>query len=229
MIGHQWLVVLIGIAVALLLTWLLLIAALAIRRPKGKMLQLEAAYRQFSSTGAVPGRNQRLRLKLLVLAVLVILNVVWLGLLLSRVPGEQAVESTSTQSGTSGPPSSGAGPSRASDPRPPTSTSTPGAGGNAGSGSAEQEAIQLENSAGSARPFQTVRIQGTYRGGADTLLRVQRWEGGKWLDFPLPTKTDQSGQFTAYVELGQPGRYRLRVLDPDSGATSKPFLLVIKG
>jgi hypothetical protein len=229
MIGHQWLVVLIGIAVALLLTWLLLIAALAIRRPKGKMLQLEAAYRQFSSTGAVPGRNQRLRLKLLVLAVLVILNVVWLGLLLSRVPGEQAVESTSTQSGTPGPPSSGAGPSRASDPRPPTSTSTPGAGGNAGSGSAEQEAIQLENSAGSAKPFQTVRIQGTYRGGADTLLRVQRWEGGKWLDFPLPTKTDQSGQFSAYVELGQPGRYRLRVLDPESGATSKPFVLVIKG
>jgi hypothetical protein len=229
MTGHQWLEVPIGIAVALLLTWLLLIAALAIRRPKGKMLQLEAAYRQFSSTGALPGRNQRLRLKLLVLSVLVILNVVWLGLLLSRVPGEQAVESTSSQSATPGPPSSGAGPSRASDPRPPTSTSTPGAGDNAGSGSAEQEIIQLKNSAAAAKPFQTVRIQGTYRGGADTFLRVQRWEGGKWLDFPLPAKTDQSGQFTAYVELGQPGRYRLRVLDPHSGATSKPFVLVIKG
>jgi hypothetical protein len=36
---------------------------------------------------------------------------------------------------------------------------------------------------------------------------VQRREGGKWLDFPLPTKTDESGWFTAYVELGQPGRY----------------------
>ena len=47
-----------------------------------------------------PSRNQRLRLKLLVLAVLVILNVVWLGLLLSRAPGERAVESTSTQSAT---------------------------------------------------------------------------------------------------------------------------------
>jgi hypothetical protein len=229
MTGHQWLEVPIGIAVALLLTWLLLIAALAIRRPKGKMLQLEAAYRQFSSTGALPGRNQRLRLKLLVLAVLVILNVIWLGLLLSRVPGEQAVESTSTQSATPGPPSSSGGPSLTSDPAPPTSISTPGAGDNAGSGSAEQETIQLKNSAAAAKPFQTVRIQGTYRGGADTFLRVQRWEGGKWLDFPLPTKTDQSGQFTAYVELGQPGRYRLRVLDPHSGATSKPFVLVIKG
>ena len=55
---------------------------------------------------------------------------------------------------------------------------------------------------------------------ADTFLRVQRWEGGKWLAFPLPTKTDQSGQFTAYVEFGQPGRYQLRILDPGSGVTS---------
>ena len=86
----------------------------------------------------------------------------------------------------------------------------------------------MEDSAVSAKPFQTVRIQGTYRGGADTFLRVQRWEAGKWLAFPLPTKTDQSGQFTAYAELGQPGRYQLRVLDPDSGVTSKPFVLVIE-
>jgi hypothetical protein len=45
----------------------------------------------------------------------------------------------------------------------------------------------------------------------------------------MPTTTDQSGEFTAYVELAQPGRYRLRVLDPNSGVTSKPFVLVIKG
>jgi hypothetical protein len=32
-----------------------------------------------------------------------------------------------------------------------------------------------------------------------------------------------------HVELGQPGPYRLRVLDPDSGVTSKPFVLVIEG
>jgi hypothetical protein len=92
-----------------------------------------------------------------------------------------------------------------------------------------ESTIRLEDLAGSARPFQTVRIQGTYRGGAGTFLRVQRWEGGKWLAFPLPTKTDQSGRFTAYVELGQPGRYRLRVLDPESGVTSKTFVLAITG
>ena len=61
------------------------------------------------------------------------------------------------------------------------------------------------------------------------MLRVELWEGGTWQAFPLPTKTDRTGRFTAYVELGRPGRYRLRVLDPDSGVTSKPFVLVIKG
>jgi hypothetical protein len=58
---------------------------------------------------------------------------------------------------------------------------------------------------------------------------VQRWEGGRWVDFPLPTKTDQTGQFTAYVDVGGPGRYRVRVLDPNSDLTSKPSELVIKG
>jgi hypothetical protein len=224
---HQGLEVLIGIAVALLLTWLLLIAAIAIRRHKGKELQLEAAYRRFSPSGNLPGRNRRLRLTLLVLAALVILNLVWLGLLLYRAPGERAVESAPTQNAAPGGPSSSTGPS-ASDPRiTPPSTTTPGAGANTGSGSAE--AIQLEDLADSARPFQTVRIQGTYHGGANTFLRVQRWEGGKWLAFPLPTKTDQSGRFTTHVEFDQPGRYQLRVLDPNSGVTSKPFVLVIKG
>ena len=214
MADHQGLEVLIGIAVALLLTWLLLIAALAIGSRKDKTRQLAAAYQRFSSSDALPGRNRRMGLKLLVLAVLVILNVAWLGLLLSREPGELAVESTSTQSATPSGLSSSAGPSPAPDPK---------------NGSEEEQTIQLEDVADSARPFETVRIQGTYHGGADTFLRVQRWQGGKWLDFPLPTKTDQSGHFTAYVEFGQPGRYRLRVLDPDSGVTSKPFVLVITG
>ena len=93
----------------------------------------------------------------------------------------------------------------------------------------QEPTIQLEDLADSARPFEAIRIQGTYRGGAGTFLRVQRWEGGEWVDFPLPTKTDQSGQFITQAEFGQPGLYRLRVLDPDSGVASKPFVLVIKG
>ena len=115
-------------------------------------------------------------------------------------PAPTALPATITSTAPAGPPSSSTGPT-----------------------------IQLENPADAAKPFQTVQIQGTYRGGADTSLRVQRWEAGRWLDFPLPTRTDQAGQFTAYVELGEPGRYRVRVLDPNSGVTSKPSELVIKG
>src|SRR5215212_11813403 len=92
----------------------------------------------------------------------------------------------------------------------------------------DESTIQVKGSAASARPFQTVRIEGEYPRGADTYLRVQRWDEGEWLAFPIPTKTDQSGQFTAYVELGQPGRYPLRVLDPDSGTTSKTFVILIE-
>ena len=178
--------------------------------------------------GAVSGGDERLRLELLVGAALVVLSLFLLGILLFRAPGERAVESTSTQGAIPGGLSSSAGPSPTSDPRnTPASTTTPRAGGNTGSGSAK-ETIRVEDVVDSARPFQTVGIQGTYRGGVDTFLRVERWEGGKWLAFPLPTKTDQSGQFTAYVEFGQPGRYRLRMLDPNSRLTSKPFVLVIK-
>jgi hypothetical protein len=93
----------------------------------------------------------------------------------------------------------------------------------------EDSTIQLEDLAESAKPLEAVRIQGTYRGGAGTFLRLQRWEGDQWLDFPLPTKTDQAGHFITQAEFGRPGRYRLRMLDPDSGVTSKPFVVVIKG
>ena len=93
---------------------------------------------------------------------------------LSSEPAPSALPATIATSATAGPPSSSAGSSQASDSRPPTSTTTPDAGDNTGSGSAEQETIQLEDPAASAKPFQTVQIQGTYRGGADTSLRVQR-------------------------------------------------------
>jgi hypothetical protein len=106
----------------------------------------------------------------------------------------------------------------------PTVTATPAA---TPTKPTSEPTIQLEDLPNSAEPFQTVRIEGTYRSGPDRFLQVQRWEGGKWLAFPVPTKTDKSGKFTAYVELEQPGRYRLRVLDPGSGLTSKSFAVVI--
>jgi serine acetyltransferase len=139
-----------------------------------------------------------------------------------------AGSSPSTQGATPSGQASSAGPSPASDPRPSSSATTPSARDNTGSAAAPK-AIQMDDPTLSAKPFETVRISGTFRGGADTFLRVQRREAGKWLAFPLPAKTDQSGHFTTYVDLGRPGRYQLRLLDPVSGVTSKPFVLVIRG
>jgi hypothetical protein len=128
---------------------------------------------------------------------------------------------------TGGPPPSAAQ-SAATDTPQPRTTTKPTVGEPSSPAPPEEKAIRFVTPADSTRPFHAVRIEGTYRGGADTVLRVLRWQGGSWLPFPLPAKTDQSGRFTTYVEFGQPGRYRLRVADPYSGVKSEPFVLVVK-
>ena len=152
-----------------------------------------------AASAEAPRRRGKRRVAIAALAAALITVVAPSMAWLVGEPAPAALPATIASSAPSGPPSSSAG-----------------------------RVIQLENPADAAKPFQTVEIQGTYRGGADTSLRVQRWEGGEWLDFPLPAVTDQAGQFTAYVELGQPGRYRLRLVDPNSGVTSTPSELVIK-
>jgi hypothetical protein len=104
--------------------------------------------------------------------------VIALGFLLSRARGERAVESISTKCEPGGVLSSG-DPAAASGPR---------------SGSVEEgETIQVDDVADSGRPFETVRIQGTYRGGADTFLRLQRWrEASGWTSHYPPRPTSRA-------------------------------------
>jgi hypothetical protein len=104
---------------------------------------------------------------------------------------------------------------------------SPGPQAGASAGSAAAGVIEVAPATTSAEPFEAVRIEGRHDARAGTFLRVQRWERGSWRAFPLPTRTDASGSFTAHVEFGRPGRYRLRVVDPGSGATSEPFELQI--
>ncbi len=166
--------------------------------------------------GPVPTRNPA-RNKRLVSAGLaaIALSAALVGALSvsSRDAGELTAQSVATDTATAS-----------------TTASKPTSGASTGSTDTESDesTIQVKGLAASARPFQTVRIQGKYPGRADTYLRVQHWDEGAWLAFPLPTKTDQSGKFTAYVELEQPGRYPLRVVDPNSGTTSKTFVILIE-
>jgi len=89
--------------------------------------------------------------------------------------------------------------------------------------------IELEERFYTAQPTETLKIAGRYsRSEVPALLRVQRKQQDAWASFPLPTRTDRSGNFSAYVELGKPGRHRLRVVDPQTGAASSVITVAIR-
>jgi hypothetical protein len=76
------------------------------------------------------------------------------------------------------------------------------------------------------RPFETVDIPGRYRGVQGSReLRVQLLRDHVWRQFPLPVVTRQSGEFRAYVYVGKPGTYRLRIVDPAERRSSKSLTL----
>ena len=179
------------------------------------------------ATVDAPRRPDRRRLAILLgLAAALVIGIAAATAWLTNEPASTGLPAPITQSAIPGEPQPTAGAPQGSDPGPPTATAT--SGDETGSGSSEDKTIRVVDPVNSAKPFQIVRIDGTYPGKAGTFLRVERFEDGRWLDFPVPTTTDQAGKFTAYVEFGQPGRYRLRVLDPESGVKSEPFVLVVK-
>jgi hypothetical protein len=116
------------------------------------------------------------------------------------------------------------------DAEPLPSTPNPQATGSDGSPSAEVAAIEIYGDrAIKAQPFETVRIRGTYHGGAEAFLRVDVREGARWVPYPFRPKTDHLGRFITHIELGEPGPHWLRVVDPRTELTSEPFVLVIAG
>jgi cytoskeletal protein RodZ len=88
--------------------------------------------------------------------------------------------------------------------------------------------IQLDDTFYFARPFEAVQVAGTYLGpGQGAKIQVQLNDGHRWVPFPLPATTDRAGQFTAHVEWGAVGRYRLRVVDPRTKTSSTVATLYI--
>lgn len=92
----------------------------------------------------------------------------------------------------------------------------------------DQPRIELAAATYSGPAFETIPITGVLRGApAGTTLRVQLRQDARWQPFPLPTTTDADGRFTAYVELGTPGTYELRVRDPSTEQVSPVVTLEI--
>ena len=102
-------------------------------------------------------------------------------------------------------------------------TNDPGAGT-----TSSRYQIQLTDTSYFARPFEAVQVSGTYRGtGRRTRLQLQLHDGRRWVPFPLPATTDRAGRFTAHLEWGAVGRYRLRVVDPRTRSVSPVATLLI--
>jgi hypothetical protein len=82
----------------------------------------------------------------------------------------------------------------------------------------------------SARPqhassFERIYLSGSYRGGEGRTLQVQRFQGG-WSSFPVTT-TVRAGSFSTYVQSGNSGPNRFRVVDPSTGRASNQVSVVI--
>jgi hypothetical protein len=113
---------------------------------------------------------------------------------------------------------------RVADPRATSATSAPS---NTTAPRPSGRGIQTTSSFYFGRPFETIHIEGRYRGvHGGTELRVQLRQGNRWTQFPLPVVTQRSGKFRAYVELGE-GQYRLRIVDPDRGRASRVLTLLL--
>ena len=125
-------------------------------------------------------------------------------------------------------PLSSASSSPAVDPTPTPSTTTPKA--SVKSTAAEVPTIRVHGDFPiRTKPFQTVRIRGTYDGGPDIFVQAERREGaGRWVAFPLAAKTDRVGRFIMHVELSAVGHHWVRVVDPRTRVVSKGFVVVVE-
>ena len=83
----------------------------------------------------------------------------------------------------------------------------------------EQKAISLSASQTEVGPMEPIDLTGTYPGGEGAILQVQQFEGGRWEDFPV-TVSVAGETFSTFIQTGQPGRNRFRVVDSDNGKQS---------
>lgn len=89
--------------------------------------------------------------------------------------------------------------------------------------------ISLSAGQTSVAPMEQIDLTGTYPGGEGAILQVQRFENGGWTDFPASPVSVSDQTFSTYVQTGQPGAQRFRVVDTDTGKTSNEVKVTIGG
>jgi len=93
----------------------------------------------------------------------------------------------------------------------------------------EKEEISLQSAQNSVGPMQDIDLTGVYPGGEGAILQVQRFEGNRWVDFPASPISVGDETFATYVQTGQPGPQRFRVVDTDTGKASNEVKVTITG
>ena len=77
-------------------------------------------------------------------------------------------------------------------------------------------------------PMGQIDLSGVYPGGEGSILQVQQFSNGGWDDFPV-TASVSNETFRTFVQTGQPGVNRFRMVDSDSGLTSNEIKVTISG
>jgi hypothetical protein len=83
----------------------------------------------------------------------------------------------------------------------------------------QQKVISLSASQTEVSPMEPIDLTGTYPGGEGAILQVQKFENGSWSDFPV-TVSVAGETFSTFIQTGQVGRNRFRVVDTDTRAKS---------
>lgn len=69
--------------------------------------------------------------------------------------------------------------------------------------------------------YEEIDLSGTFpKLGPGVTLQVQRREGGTWTDFPVTATTGDGGTFATFVQTGQIGTSKFRMMAIDTGETT---------
>jgi hypothetical protein len=91
--------------------------------------------------------------------------------------------------------------------------------------SARQQ-ITLSASSTSTGPMEPFDLSGVYPGGEGAILQIQRFQNGRWEDFPV-TASVSNETFQSPVQTSQAGVNRFRVVDTDTQLKSNEVRVTI--
>lgn len=89
--------------------------------------------------------------------------------------------------------------------------------------------ISLSASQTEVSAMEQIDLTGVYPGGEGAILQVQRFENGRWEDFPASPVSVSDQTFSTYVQTGVPGLQRFRVVDTGSGKPSNEVRVTVNG